>query len=167
MAVDRSRYGLSMSALGAAVLAVAAFLPWYRMTSIVHTAAAASLATRSLTVFSARQALPDMRILLLILVGLAMLDTLLPLLRTKGPVPGGAGGSVVLLGAVAALCALYRIVDPPAPAGDAVALTLLAGPWLALLGALTMLLGGMWPSRVGSGTRADARMHGAWPGVRG
>lgn len=156
-----------MSAMGAVVLAIAAFLPWYRLTSIVHTAAATSLAARSLTVFSARKALPDMRILLLVLVGLAMLDTLLPLMRTKGPVPGGAGGSVVLLGAVAALCALYRIVDPPAPAGDAVALTLLAGPWLALLGALAMLLGGMWPSRVGSGTRADARMHGAWPGVHG
>jgi hypothetical protein len=156
-----------MSAVGAVVLAIAAFLPWYRLTSIVHPAAATSLAARSLTVFSARQALPDMRILLLVLVGLAMLDTLLPLLRTKGPVPGGAGGSVVLLGAVAALCALYRIVDPPAPAGDAVSLTLLAGPWLAMLGALAMLLGGMWPSRVGSGTRSDAHVRGAWPGVHG
>jgi hypothetical protein len=156
-----------MSALGAVVVAVAAFLPWYSVASLVHTAATRSVTARALTVFSAHQALPDMRILLLVLAGLAMLDTLAPLVRAEGPVPGGAGGSVALLGAVAALCALYRIVDPPAPAGDAVALSLLAGPWLALLGALAMLLGGVWPSRVGSGTRADARMHGAWPGVQG
>lgn len=156
-----------MSALGASVLAVAAFLPWYRVSSVAHMAAAHALAARSLSVVISHPALPDMRILLLVLAGLAMLDTLLPLLRTKGPVPGGAGGSVVLLGAVAALCALYRIVDPPAPAGDAVALTLLAGPWLALLGGLAMLLGGMWPSHVGSGARAEAPMTGAWPRVHG
>jgi hypothetical protein len=167
MAVDRSRYGLSMSALGAVVLAVAAFLPWYRLSSVAHIAGAHSSAARSLTVFSSHQALGDMRILLLVLAGLAMLDTLAPLVRTEGPVPGGAGGSVALLGVLAALCALYRIVDPPAPAGDAVALSLLAGPWLALLGALAMLLGGVWPSRVGSGTRSEARMRGAWPGVQG
>jgi hypothetical protein len=154
-----------MSALGAVVLAVAAFLPWYRVSSTVHVARAHSLAARALTVSSSHQALPDMQILLLVLVGLAMLDTLLPLVRTHGPVPGGAGGSVALLGTVAALCALYRIVDPPGLSGDDVALTLLAAPWLALLGSLAMLLGGVWPARVGSGTRSEARMRGAWPGV--
>jgi hypothetical protein len=167
MAGDRSRYGLSMSALGAVVLALAALLPWYRVSSLAHGAGAHSLTVRALTDVSARQCLPDMRILLLVLAGLAMLDTLLPLVRTGDPVPGGAGGSVALLGTVAALCALYRIVNPPGLSGDDVALTLLAGPWLALLGSLAMLLGGVWPCRVGSGTRAEARMRGVWPGVQG
>jgi hypothetical protein len=156
-----------MSALGAVVLAVAALLPWYRVSSIVHAVGARSVGARSLGVISSHQALPDMRILLLVLAGLALLDTLLPLARTGGPVPGGAGGSVALLGTVAALCALYRIVDPPGLSGDVAALSLLAGPWLALLGSLAMLLGGVWPCRVGSGTRSEARMHGFWPGVQG
>ncbi|MGH2865705.1 MAG: hypothetical protein ACRDJX_10725 [Solirubrobacteraceae bacterium] len=156
-----------MSALGAAVLAIAAVLPWYRVSSLLHAAGSRSQAPRSLTALSSHQALPDMRILLLVLAGLAMLDALLPLLRTHGPVPGGAGGSVALLGIVAALCALYRIVDPPAPASEAAALSLLVGPWLALLGALAMLSGGVWPSRVGSGSRSEAAARGAWPGVQG
>jgi hypothetical protein len=156
-----------MSALGAVVLAAAALLPWYRVSSAIHAGGAQSAATRTLTAVSSHQSLPDMRIFLLILAGLAVLDTLLPLVRTSDPVPGGAGGSVALLGTIAALCALYRIVDPPGLSGDDLALTLLAGPWLALLGSLAMLLGGVWPCRVGSGTRSEASMRGIWPGVQG
>jgi hypothetical protein len=165
MAGDRSRYGLSMSALGAAGLAVAVFLPWYRVSSIVHASTTGASVQRALTTISAHQALPYMKIFLLVLVGLALLDAMLPLLRTGGPIPGGAGGSVALLGAVAAACALYRIVDPPALGGDAVAL--LEGPWLALLASLVMMLGGMWPRRVGSAEPADTGMLGVWPGVSG
>jgi hypothetical protein len=167
MAGDRSRYGLSMSALGAGTLAVAVFLPWYRVSSIVH-ASFAQPAARPLMRLSEQQALPYMKAFLLMLAALALLDTLVPLVRAGGQIPGGAGGSVALLGAVAAACALYRILDPPALAGEAVSLSLLEGPWLALLAALTMMLGGMWPRRVGSAAAmADARAHGAWPGVPG
>jgi hypothetical protein len=164
MAGDRSRYGLSMSALGAAALAFATFLPWYRVSAVVH-ASDGSAAPRSLMLVSAHRALPDMRALLLVLVGLAMLDAMLPLLRTRGPIPGGAGGSVALLGALAAACALYRILDPPAFGGDPVAVSLLAGPWIALMASLLMMLGGMWPRHVGSMEPADARMRGVWPGI--
>jgi hypothetical protein len=156
-----------MSALGAGMLAAAVFLPWYRTSSIVH-AGFAQPAARPLIRLSEQQALPYMKAFLLILAGLALLDALLPLVRAGDPVPGGAGGSVALLGAVAAACALYRILDPPALTGGAVSLSLLEGPWLALLAALTMMLGGMWPRRVGSAAgMADARAHGAWPGVSG
>jgi hypothetical protein len=156
-----------MSALGAVGLAVAAFLPWYRITTTAHAGVGPS-PVRALTVISTQPALLDMKIFLLVLAGLAMLDALLPLLRTGAPVPGGAGGSVVLLGLVAAACALYRIVDPPALSGGEIALSLLEGPWLALMAALAMVLGGTWPSRAGSSAApADARLHGAWPGVPG
>jgi hypothetical protein len=156
-----------MSALGASALAVAVFLPWYRVSSVMH-ASLAQPAARSLTRISEQQALPVMKVFLLILAGLALLDALLPLVRGGAPIPGGAGGSVALLGAVAAACALYRILDPPALTGDAVSLSLLEGPWLALLAALTMMLGGMWPRHVGSAhATADARVHGVWPGVSG
>jgi len=151
--------------MGATTLAGAVFLPWYRISSIVHTGAVAS-AAHPLTVLRTEQALPDMRIFLLVLAGLAMLDALLPLLRASAPVPGGAGGSVALLGSVAAACALYRIVDPPALPGDAVALSLLVGPWLALLASLAMVIGGTWPRRVDAAA-SELRVHGAWPGISG
>jgi hypothetical protein len=165
MAGDRSRYGLCMSALGASALAVAALLPWYRVGSVVH-AGLGQARPSALTSFSEHQALPDMKAFLLVLAVLAMLDALLPLVRAGAPVPGGAGGSVALLGAVAAACALYRILDPPAPSADAISLTLLEGPWLALLAALTMMLGGMWPRRVPGGQLApELQVHRVWPGV--
>lgn len=139
---DRSRYGLFVSALGAVVLAVSVFLPWYGLS-----------------------------IVLLALAALAMLDALLALARHGAPVPGGAGSSVVLLGAVAAVCAIYRMIELPAAAG-LLALSSREGAWLALLGALTMVLGGMWPRRVHSAAAPgapapDAPAPDAWPGIAG
>jgi hypothetical protein len=165
MAGERSRYGLSMSALGASALVASVFLPWYRVSSIVHAGVGQS---SSLTRITEHQALPYMKGFLLVLAALAMLDALLPLVRASGPVPGGAGGSVALLGAAAAACALYRILDPPALTADAVSLTLLEGPWLTLLAALTMMLGGMWPrSVVGAPAASEVRVQGLSPGVPG
>ncbi len=156
-----------MSALGAGALAAAVFLPWYRVSSVAR-ASLGDSAARSLTRITEHQALPVMKAFLLILAGLALLDALLPLVRAAAPVPGGAGGSVALLGAAAAVCALYRILDPPALSGDVVSLSLLEGPWLTLLAALTMMLGGMWPRRVVHGAGAsEARVRGVWPGVSG
>src|ERR1700690_146459 len=121
MAADRSRYGLAMSALGASALVASVFLPWYRVSSIVSAGVGQS---SSLTRITEHQALPYMQGFLLVVAGLAMLDTLLPLVRAAAPVPGGAGGSVALLGVLAAACALYRILDPPALGAGAVSLTL-------------------------------------------
>ena len=127
----------------------------------------ATRGSSSLTRITEHQALPYMKAFLLIVAGLAMLDALLPLVRAA-PVPGGAGGSVALLGAVAAACALYRILDPPGLSGDAVSLTLLEGPWLTLLAALTMLLGGMWPrSVVGAPGVSEVRVQRFGHGVPG
>jgi hypothetical protein len=153
-----------MSALGASMLAVSVFLPWYRVSSIVHSSLGAP-AGRQLTTLSAHQALPGVQILLLVLAGMAMLDALLPVLRTGGPLPGGAGGSVVLLGAVAAGLALYRMVDPPAFAGSVVALSLRDGPWLALLGSVAIALGGVWPRCAYVTAPSKERAHDNWPGV--
>jgi hypothetical protein len=165
MAKERSRYGLSMSALGAIALVASVFLPWYRVSSVASVGVGQS---SSLTHITEHQALPYMRGFLLVVAGLAMLDALLPLVRTAAPVPGGAGGSVTLLGVAAAACALYRILDPPALSSGAASLTLLEGPWLTLLAALTMMLGGMWPrSVIGAPTAAEIRVHRIWPGVPG
>jgi hypothetical protein len=75
---------------------------------------------------------------------LALFDALLPLAR--GGRDRARGGRVaVLLGAVAAACVLYRMVSPPLPDGGLFSLSLREGCWLALLGSLMMVMGGMWP----------------------
>ena len=112
---DRSRYGLSMSSLGAAALAVSVFLPWYRVGTVDHGALRA-LPGHSLTILGYHEALPVMKVVLLVLAALALLDAVLPLVRLGAPVPGGAGSAVALIGAVAAACALYRIIVLPSVA---------------------------------------------------
>ena len=152
MAGDRSRYGLSVSALGAIVLAVSVFLPWYgvRLTQQTGVEVVSHrltwLSHQRLALVSGEHALRDLSIVLLVLAGLAILDALVPLARTSAPLPGGAGGSVVLLGALASACVVYRMIDPPAALGEQLLLrSLREGAWLALLGSLAIALGGMWP----------------------
>lgn len=157
-----------MSSLGAALLAGSLFLPWYRV-SVSSTGlggrghagvlAAAhigglsgdlaslhgALAGQPLGAVTAEQVLGALSVILLVLAGLSLLDALVPLVRGTAPVPAGAGGAVVLLGAVASVCVLYRMVAPPSPGGELLALSLREGAWLSLLGALMVALGGLWP----------------------
>lgn len=195
MAGDRSRYGLAVSALGAVVLAVSVFLPWYGVSftaagiAIVQQAGdqiasqfgngslqslmgafhhqVGSLAGQQFTALSAHQALHVINIVLLVLAGLAMLDAILPLARAEVSLPAGAGGSVVVLGTLAAICVVYRMLHPPTPAGELVVLSLREGAWLALLGSLAMILGGLWPRAVSSTTLSDAQVRDAWGGLSG
>ena len=173
MASDRSRYGLLVSALGAVLLAVSVFLPWYALSMTPAGAAFASHAAQSLAAqygndslqqlaanlhgplaalsghqlaaVSAHQVLHDLNVVLLVLAALALFDALLPLARGGAGIGRGAGEVAVLLGAIAAACVLYRMVSPPVPDGGLVALSLREGCWLALLGSLMMVMGGMWP----------------------
>jgi len=151
MVGDRSRYGLAVSALGAIVLSVSVFLPWYAVSLAPQAAADASrrlvpLSYQRLELVSGQHALNDLSVVLLVLAGLAILDALVPLARAHAPLPGGAGGSVLLLGAVASACVLYRMIDPPAAVGGQLLVhSLREGAWLGLLGALAIVLGGMWP----------------------
>jgi hypothetical protein len=195
MAADRSRYGLFVSALGAILLAVSVFLPWYGVSFTASGIAYAqhvgeqvlsqygnaalqgylaaplhanlsSLAGVQFTAVSAHQVLKDMNIVLLVLAGLAMLDALFPLVRSAS-LPDGAGASLVLLGSVASACVLYRIVEPPTPAGGLVSLSLREGSWMALLGSLTMLAGGLWPRVSVPASGPASRVENAWSGLSG
>ncbi len=191
---DRSRYGLLLSACGAILLALSVFLPWYGV-SVTPSGIAAveqagsqfaaqfgdsalqsqvsaqdadlnGLAGRQVTALSAHQALRDLNVILLVLAGLALVDALFPLARAVSTVPEGAGGSVVLVGAVAAVCIVFRMLVPPTPEGGLIALSLREGAWLALLGALAMIAGGLWPRR----RPADAfesRADAAWSNLSG
>ncbi len=195
IAGERSRYGLLVSALGAILLAVSVFLPWYGVSFTVAGVAFAqhvgdqvaaqfgnaslqsymsglhadigALAGQQFTALSAHQVLSDLNIVLLVLAGLAVLDALLPLARAGAPMPGGAGGSVVLLGSVACACVLYRMVVPPTPAGGLLSLSLREGAWLALIGSVAMVLGGIWPRCVYLGTPSDDRMKSALSSLSG
>jgi hypothetical protein len=131
-----------MSAVGTLVLAASLVTPWYGVGS--HAKAGAP-AQHVLATVDAFHALPGMTVVLLVLGALAMLDVTAPLVRTRGPLPGGAGGSLVLLGTVAAAYTLYRMIDMPALEAGTYAMSLREGAWLALMGSVTMMLGGMWP----------------------
>jgi hypothetical protein len=168
MSEVRSRYGLLVSALGAIVLIVSVFLPWYEVTSTLHAGAGAGVDVgHRLATVSAFRALRDVDIVLLVLAALAILDALAPLAPTGRPLPGGAGGSVVLLGAVAATFVLFRMLAPPPSVVGVAELSLREGAWLALLGSLAIALGGMWPRSIGFLAPSAGRAPGAWSGLPG
>jgi len=166
MAGNRSRYGLMVSAFGAVVLIVSVFLPWYEVAVTAH-ASAGVAAGHGLALVTGHRALHEVNIVLLVLAALAILDALVPLARADGPLPGGAGGAVVLLGAIAAAFVLYRMLAPPAPSLGFTELSLREGAWLALLGSLAIVLGGMWPRSIDFVAPASAPSPGALSGLRG
>jgi hypothetical protein len=162
---ERSRYGLTVSVLGATLLIVSVFLPWYgvsvgagaspgglaalhapgtMLARYLSSVVAAPAPGQTLGAVSASHVLSLLSVLLLVVAGLAMLDALLPLIGPRGAVADGAGRAVVPLGMLATALVAYRMISPPAP-GAPLELSLHIGVWLALLGALTTAIGGLWP----------------------
>ncbi len=195
MADERSRYGLMVSALGAILLAISVFLPWYGIsftaagiaaaqqisqqvvqefgnatlqsyTSGLH-ANLAGLAGHQFAAVSAHQVLKYMNVTLLVIAGLALLDVMLPLARPLPSMPDGAGGSAVLLGAIAAVCVVFRMVDRPVPVEGLMSLSLREGAWLALLGSITMVLGGMWPRVTTAPASSEPKLQDSWSALSG
>ena len=196
MAGDRPRYGLLVSACGAILLAISVFLPWYGLTFTssgvafvqqmadrvasqfgnaslqayigAQHASLSALAGHEFAAVSAHQALKNLNIVLLVLAALAILDALLPLARSASSVPDGGGAAVVVLGVLAVLCVGYRMVSPPSPAGDLVSLSLREGAWLALLGSLAIIAGGLWPrTHERSSAAPETTLDTAWSGLSG
>ncbi len=196
MYTDRSRYGLLVAALGAAVLAVSVFLPWYGIRVTASGAAAAGQASdqivsqfgnarlqqelaplhaglnalvgREVGSLSARDALKYMSIVLLVLAGLALLDSLFGLAGVRGGAhPEGAGAALVLVGVVAAACILFRLVSRPDSYVGVFSLSLRGGAWSALVGALMILAGGVWPRGTAAVGAVDERVENALTGLSG
>src|SRR5271166_2240513 len=112
-----------------------------------------SLAGHQFIALSAHQALKNLNVVLLLLAGAAIVIALLALAGagfSSASAPDGHRGPLALLGIVAAVCVLFRIVDPPTPAGNFLALSLREGAWLALLGSVAMVAGSLWPENLGS-----------------
>jgi hypothetical protein len=194
MARDRSPIGWLMSALGAIVLIVSVFLPFYAVgltprgvafmqqlqseqvqrfgnaalqgdLGALH-ARVGALAGHELASISAHQVFSTISVVLLIAGGLGVLIALLPLVREGSPESDGTGPWLALLGVVAAVCVLYRMGVRPVE-NEVLSLTLREGAWLALLGSVAMVVGGLWPRRLRSERASDGALEDAWSGLSG
>src|SRR4029077_1483441 len=195
MAGERSRYGLLVSAAGAILLAVSVFLPWYGVSFTANGIATAQrigsefaaqfgnaslqshlgtfnadlsgLAGRQFVALSAHQALKDLNVLLLIVAGLACVVALLGLAGPDSASSEANRAPLVLLGAAAAVCVLYRMVDLPAPDGNLVALSLREGAWLALLGSVAIATGALLGRPAGTVASGRTDPQGVWSELSG
>ena len=169
MVDERPQFGFLLAALGAAVLAVSVFLPWYGVSITASGAAAAqqqlagvaqqygnatfqaganqlgaefsSIAGRQLATVSAHDVLKNISVILLVLAGLSLLASLLRLAGLSGLEAGG--GQIAVAGGLAGLFVLFRMVSPPGAQVDLVSLSLSWGIWLALLSASAIVVGGL------------------------
>jgi hypothetical protein len=194
VATDRSPVRWLTAALGAIVLVVSVFLPWYAVsltaqgvalvqrvqTEQVHMFGNAALqselgslqsrlgglAGQQLGTITAHQAFSTINVVLLILGGLGILIALLPLARESSSELDGLGAWLALLGGVAAVCVLYRMVVRPTQS-EVLSLPLREGAWLALIGSLAMVAGGLWPRRLRAASASDAALEQTWSGLSG
>jgi hypothetical protein len=171
VAEDRSPIGFLISALGAAVLGISVFLPWYGVSITAAGAASAqqmlasvaqqygngtlqemasqvgagfsSVAGRQITTLSAHDVLKYISAVLLLLAAIALVGSLLRLADLSGLVEVG-GGQIALVGVAAALCVLFRMAARPGSETNLVSLSLSWGIWLALVGATAIIVGGLW-----------------------
>ncbi|HEX3432953.1 MAG TPA: hypothetical protein VHT25_02715 [Solirubrobacteraceae bacterium] len=182
-----------MSALGALLLAISVFLPWYGVSftagglaytqkvgnqvasqygnatlqsymSSLHTTLSGYVG-HDFVSLSAHQALKTLSVVMLIA---AALGCAIALFALAGSAAAEANrGALALLGAVAGACVLYRMVAPPTPAGELLALSLREGAWLALIGAAAMVVGALWPARLSRASSRDGDVQDAWSGLSG
>ena len=173
MVDNRPSRGLLLSALGAAVLAVSMFLPWYSVSMTASGATAAqqqfasaaqqygnptmqamadqvgaqfsSFAGHTLATVTAHQVLKDLSAVVLLLAGVALLASLLRL----AAVVEVSGDQIALVGFAAVLCVLYRILSPPGPHTGLFSLSLSWGSWLSLVAAVAIVGGGLWTPAAG------------------
>jgi CDP-diglyceride synthetase len=191
---DRLRLGSLVSAVGAALLAVSVFLPWYGVTLTAGGVASAQQALNNVaqqygnatfqtqakaiglgfsaftghqvTTLSAHQALKYLNVILLILAGIAFLVTLLRLAGASESSQTG-GGQVALVGLLATICVLFRMVDRPAPLEQVFSLSLAWGIWLALVGSAAIVIGSLWSTLRGSQNPSASSLATAWDGLSG
>jgi hypothetical protein len=170
---EPQRAGSIVAAAGSAMLAVSVFLPWYAFKLTANGVALAQqslnsiaqqfgnstfkgvvgtlgssfgdLAGRQVGTLSAHQALKVINVLLLVLAAIAFV---VALMRLANPAQSGEGrGGLASVGVTAALLIIFRMVDRPAAPQDVFAVSLSWGIWLALLSAIAIVAGDLWPRR--------------------
>jgi hypothetical protein len=196
MTASRSRYGSLISAIGAIVLVIAVFLPWYGLSFTEHGIAFAqqagegfaaqfgnaalqervaeahatlsALAGHEFVAVSAHQALKTVNVVLLVLGGLACAVALVSLLDPSA-IAGGGRSLLTLFGLGAAAFVIFRMLEPPTPEGGVISLSLREGSWLALLGSVAVVVGALLSGRSAraSSEPSAAAAQAAWAQLSG
>jgi hypothetical protein len=194
MVEDRLRLGSLISAVGAALLAVSVFLPWYGVTLTDSGAASAQQALNNVaqqygnatfqtqakaiglgfsaftghqvTTLSAHQALKYLNVILLVLAAIAFLVALLRLAGASKPSQTG-GGQAAFVGLLATVCVLFRMVERPAPLEEVFSLSLSWGIWLALASSVAIVIGSLWSTLTSSPNRSASSLARAFDGLSG
>jgi hypothetical protein len=125
MSLWRIRLGESMALVGAGCVIASFLLPWYENTS---------------GKLSAWQTFGPAVVLLIISCAVALLLVIATLTERSSALPIAAAIWSTLFGLIAAIAALVRVLERPAHSN-----MLCAGAWVALIGALVILIGG-WQS---------------------
>jgi hypothetical protein len=168
MVEDHLRLGALISTIGAALLAVSVFLPWYGVTLTASGASSAQQALNNMaqqygnatfqtqakgiglgfgaftghqiTTLSAHEALKYLNVILLILAAIAFFAALL---RLAGASAQAGSGQIAAVGLLATVCVLFRMVERPAPLEGVFSLSLGWGIWLALASSVAVVVGSL------------------------
>lgn len=195
MADSRSTGRHLLAALGAILLAISVFLPWYGISftaqGIAYTqqvgnqvasefgnatlqsymgafhANVAGLGGHEFLNVSAHQALSNISVALLILAGLSILIELFALAGPASAYAEANRAGLALLGLSACTLVVYRMLDRPDPSAGLLALSLREGAWIALIGALAMTAGALWPRCALRAGVARDDLQGAWSELSG
>jgi hypothetical protein len=167
---SQSKLGPVVSVIGAALLALSVFMPWYSLT-ITSTGAAlaqqelngvaqqygnaklqdtantvgaqfTALAGHQLGTVSAHQVLKTISVLLLILAALAFLGSLVWLAELDVPIEVDPK-QVAAIGGISLLFVLYRLAEHPGPSVAVFTLSLSWGIWLALASSVAIVGGAL------------------------
>jgi len=191
---NRTQSGPLIAAIGAALLGVSVFLPWYAVTLTANGAATAQQALNSIAqqfgnanfqakastvgagfnafaghqvaTLSAHQLLKYISVALLILAAIALVASLLHLAGSSQSIQAG-GGQIALVGIAAALCVLFRMVARPAPAEGVFSLSLSWGIYLALASSVAIIVGGLWSTRAVRRGDSPGAQGNAWEQLSG
>jgi hypothetical protein len=194
MVENRLRVGPLAATVGAALLALSVFQPWYalRLTSAGASSAQqtldnvalqfgnaafqervhnlgnrfSALTGHRLATLSAEQTLHRIYIVLLILAAGAFVAALLPLVDTS-QASRASSDRIALLGLAATFCVLFRMVARPVAQEEILSLSLAWGAWLALASSLAIVAGGLISRDKGSTSHSEAALAKAWDGFSG
>jgi hypothetical protein len=194
MIENRLRVGPLVVTVGAALLALSLFQPWYtlRLTPAgansarqalnsvalqfgnaafqdqVHSLGSgfSALTGHQLATLSAAQTLHYIHIILLILAAGAFLAALLPLVDASRA-SRASGNRIALLGLAATVCVLFRMVARPVAQEDILSLSLAWGVWLALASSLAIAAGGLISRGEGGTSPSEAALAKTWDDLSG
>lgn len=193
MVGNRLRIGPLAATVGAALLALSVFQPWYALRLTAAGVSAAQQALNSLALqsgnaslqgqartvsggfsaltghqlatLSAAQTLRYIHVILLILAAGAFLSALLQIVDVS-PARRASGERIALLGFAATVCVLFRMVARPVAQEEVLSLSLAWGAWLALASSLAILVGGLMSRGEGGAGHAEPPA-GIWEDLSG